>query len=106
LGDAAEEAWATVRPRAEEKRLRCTTRMAAGVGEAWVRGDALRVRQVLVNLLGNAVKFTPPGGAVELEVNVEAERVRFTVADTGPGIATEDAERIFEPMERGRMRGA
>ncbi|MCW2606062.1 MAG: integral rane sensor hybrid histidine kinase, partial [Frankiales bacterium] len=63
-----------------------------------VLGDAARLRQVLLGLLGNAVKFTP-AGSVALEVQPgEDGVVRFTVRDTGVGIAPEDRERLFEPF--------
>ncbi len=67
-----------------------------------VEGDAARVRQILTNLLGNAVKFTERGG-VSLRAEVlgkDAERlaVRFTVRDTGVGIALEARERLFQPF--------
>ncbi|MEZ0396516.1 MAG: ATP-binding protein [Anaerolineales bacterium] len=61
-----------------------------------IRADASRLEQVLVNLIHNAVKFTPPGGEVTLSATVEGEFVRFSVRDTGAGIPEEDLERIFE----------
>jgi PAS domain S-box-containing protein len=61
------------------------------------RGDALRIRQVLTNLVGNAVKFTPQGG-VTLGVSSMNEQVHFTVRDTGIGIAPERLEAIFDPF--------
>ncbi|WP_165774571.1 hybrid sensor histidine kinase/response regulator [Candidatus Viridilinea mediisalina] len=62
--------------------------------------DPRRLKQILVNLLSNAVKFTPKGGSVGLEVegNLEHERVTFTVWDTGIGIATHDQARLFQPF--------
>jgi CheY-like chemotaxis protein/anti-sigma regulatory factor (Ser/Thr protein kinase) len=68
-----------------------------------VRADDRRLRQILINLLGNAVKFTPRGGAVTLRVAAEPRagndwRLTFTVEDTGIGIAPADLERIFEPF--------
>ena len=57
--------------------------------------DAARVKQVLLNLVGNAVKFTPEGGRVWVEADSEDGAVRVEVGDTGPGIAAEDQERIF-----------
>jgi signal transduction histidine kinase/ActR/RegA family two-component response regulator len=62
----------------------------------WVRGDPVRLRQVLVNLVGNAVKFTPQG-SVQVTASVpSAGVVRFEVRDTGIGVATEKLESIFE----------
>jgi signal transduction histidine kinase len=65
-----------------------------------VTGDARRVRQVIFNLLSNAVKFTPAGGAVEIRAAHVDGEVRVTVTDTGPGIAREDHERIFEEFQQ------
>jgi PAS domain S-box-containing protein len=78
----------------------------AELGEPWperVRADDRRLRQILINLLGNAVKFTPRGGEVTLRVEAERWagddwRLTFTVRDTGIGIAPADLERIFEPF--------
>jgi two-component system phosphate regulon sensor histidine kinase PhoR len=61
-----------------------------------VRADPARVGQVLINLLHNAIKFTPPGGEVVLRAAPGAGHVTFTVADTGAGIAPLDLPRIFE----------
>ncbi len=68
-----------------------------------IQADGRRIRQVLVNLLGNAVKFTPPGGSVGLEVrgDPEAQIVRFTVWDTGIGIDETTMQRLFHPFEQG-----
>ncbi|MCA2001642.1 MAG: PAS domain S-box protein, partial [Chloroflexi bacterium] len=65
-----------------------------------VRGDERRLKQILVNLLGNAVKFTPEGGDIGLEVktNLQAHEILFTVWDKGIGIAEEDRERLFQPF--------
>ena len=65
-----------------------------------VIADPLRVRQVLFNLLTNALKFTEAGGKVTIEDTWTAEVVTVSVTDTGPGIAERDIERIFEPFER------
>lgn len=67
-----------------------------------VEVDPDRIGQVLRNLLGNAVKHTPPGTCVGIRVSTANERVRFEVADTGPGIPPEDTERIFAKFARGR----
>ncbi len=64
--------------------------------EAQVRADAPRLEQVLVNLIHNAIKFTPPGGKMNLSAEVEGDFVCFTVEDTGAGIPADDLERIFE----------
>lgn len=64
-----------------------------------VQGDERRLRQVLINLLGNAVKFTESGG-VTFKVSCHAGRIRFHIEDTGPGIKPEDIEAIFTPFQQ------
>jgi signal transduction histidine kinase/CheY-like chemotaxis protein len=71
-----------------------------GAVPAFVRADARRLRQILINLLGNAVRFTERG-RVTLTVDFSREVTRFQVTDTGIGIAPQDLERIFLPFERG-----
>ena len=70
------------------------------VDRAWeVVGDAARLRQVVMNLVGNAVKFTPDGGRVEMSCGTgEDGRVVFRVRDTGIGIPREKLEMIFDPF--------
>lgn len=73
-----------------------------------IEADRLRMRQVLLNLLANAVKFTPAGGYIEVSVSVGASELRIAVKDTGIGIAPEDINPALEPFTQvgeGRMRG-
>jgi signal transduction histidine kinase len=62
-----------------------------------VHADRHRVMQVLSNLIGNAMKFTPPGGRVDVDVSRRGEHVLFAVSDTGPGIPKENLQDIFSP---------
>jgi signal transduction histidine kinase len=61
-----------------------------------VKGDSERIMQVLGNVIGNALKFVPRGGNVLLKVERRETDVAFTIADSGPGIAQEDLDRLFE----------
>jgi PAS domain S-box-containing protein len=74
--------------------------------ELLVRADATRLKQVLMNLLGNAIKFTPNGGQIELTARLEDGKVRMEVRDNGPGIAPEEQKRIFEAFYRLRESGS
>jgi signal transduction histidine kinase/CheY-like chemotaxis protein len=62
--------------------------------------DPMRIKQVLYNLLANAIKFTPSGGSVSLAVRAEGERMYLAVADTGIGIQAEDLPRLFQEFQR------
>jgi signal transduction histidine kinase len=66
----------------------------------FARADAARLRQVLINLLTNAHKFTPEGGAISMTVTAHGEMVAIAVRDTGIGVAPEHARVIFEPFRR------
>jgi signal transduction histidine kinase/BarA-like signal transduction histidine kinase len=61
-------------------------------------GDEHRLKQIFYNLVGNAIKFTPQGGAVLIIVNWKENRLFITVTDTGPGISSEKQEEIFKPF--------
>lgn len=103
LSDTIEEVLALFADTAGRKRLDLTYRIAPDVPRV-LRGDARRLRQVLLNLVGNAIKFTDRG-SVLVEVNMrpgEKDRVvlRFRVTDTGPGISPEQQERLFEPFSQ------
>jgi signal transduction histidine kinase len=67
-----------------------------------IEGDERRIRQVVFNLLSNAVKFTPQGGHVDVSATSDNGEVVVSVADTGPGIAVSDRERIFEEFQQAR----
>ncbi|MGY2060274.1 HAMP domain-containing sensor histidine kinase, partial [Nocardia gipuzkoensis] len=77
-----------------------TLEIAPGTGTLEVRGDADRLRQVLVNLVGNAVSHTPPGTPITVRLTPAADEVRIDVADTGPGLSEEAAARVFERFYR------
>ncbi|GAB4503543.1 MAG: hypothetical protein Fur0043_05350 [Anaerolineales bacterium] len=89
-----ESAAERMRAQAERAGLTLTVQETADLPE--VRADRGRLEQVLVNLIHNAIKFTPPGRAIFLSAEQDGGSVRFSVHDTGVGIAAEDLERIFE----------
>jgi two-component system OmpR family sensor kinase len=73
---------------------------------ARVRGDAANLSTLLSNLLDNALRYTPPGGRVDVAVDNEGGAAVLTVADTGPGIAVEERERVFDRFYRGSDNGS
>jgi PAS domain S-box-containing protein len=86
--------------RAEAKDLNCSKKI--GPLPQTVLGDDIRLRQVLVNLLGNAIKFTDQGG-VTLTAEISPDKnelIRFQITDTGVGIAPEELDTIFNPFEQ------
>ncbi|MDN0074313.1 HAMP domain-containing sensor histidine kinase [Crenobacter sp. SG2303] len=78
-----------------------TIDLCHGVG--WTHGDADKVGTIVDNLLINAIRFSPNGGALRLETSKEQGRVTLTVSDQGPGVAEADRERIFEPFYCGQV---
>ena len=98
LTEALERGVVMVRERATENGVQVTFEADGAVDI--VTGDERRIRQVIFNLLSNAVKFTPAEGSVDVRSSQMNGEVRVSVADTGPGIAPEDQERIFEEFQQ------
>lgn len=87
-----------MQPRALEAQLALELRECP---EVWVVGDAGRLEQVLANLLHNAIKFTPHGGAVTASLERDGTDVRLVVADTGVGLAPDEVEQAFQMFWQG-----
>lgn len=97
LKELVEETFRTIRPMAEKKGLTA----ALEVGEdipALVRADGVRLRQVLLNLVGNSVKYTERGSIRFGVRSLGGGKLEFTIADTGVGIKKSDLDRLFEPF--------
>ncbi|MFP4312141.1 MAG: ATP-binding protein [Nitriliruptoraceae bacterium] len=96
----------TVRPTALERNLELAARLPAE--PIVVRGSGMELERALLNLVGNAVKFTPSGGQVTVDVSLSDDRVRLQVRDDGVGIPEEEHGRLFERFYRGSaaQRGA
>ena len=95
----------TVYAQAKEKEIAFSETMEGFGADTVFIGDALRLNQILLNLSSNAVKFTPPGGSIRLDVSRhksghETDVLRFVLSDTGIGMAKEAVERIFQPFEQ------
>ena len=94
-GEPLAQAVEVVRP--QLRHSSAALRAATPPADLAAAGDPHRVRQILINLLGNAAKFTKRG-EISAGVSADDDRVRYVVRDTGPGIAAEHLERIFEPF--------
>jgi signal transduction histidine kinase len=100
VNEIAHAAVETTRGLAGKHGVELAERLAADLPP--VQLDEVKMRQVLVNLLGNAVKFSPPRGRVELATSRDGDFVCVEVSDQGAGIAPEDAVHIFELFGQGR----
>ena len=112
LPDLLDQLSAIMSPQARDAGLQLTI-STEGITHKYFYGDSLRSNQILINILSNAVKYTPEGGTVDFTVEEipavngpDRVRYRFTVSDTGVGMSEEFLSRIFEPFTRssGTMR--
>jgi len=94
LNDAVEEALVVVRPQLEANHLRLAVDL--GSDACYCLGDAGRLQQMVVNVLTNAVKYTPPGGEIALSMSRDNHDVVISVRDSGVGIRPEMLQRIFD----------
>ena len=106
LPDLLDQLSAIMSPQARDAGLQLTI-STEGIKHKYFYGDSLRSNQILINILSNAVKYTPEGGTVDFTVEEipavngpDRVRYRFTVSDTGVGMSEEFLSRIFEPFTR------
>ena len=105
LGDLVHEVIEVLRPVAAEKPI--ALEVATPEPSLFVWADRNKITQVLTNLIGNAIKFTPPDGRVTVSsIGSDTEWVRVAVSDNGPGIAVDERERIFEKFYQVAVNGA
>jgi signal transduction histidine kinase len=101
IGDVLQAAVNTLKPLAAKKDI--DLQIEGNGGTPQVPMDSARIRQVILNLLGNAIKFTPEGGRIRLRAESLNGSVRVEVADTGPGIPADDHGRIFLEFEQAKI---
>jgi signal transduction histidine kinase len=94
-----EDVCETLEPLASHQSLILVCNAAGGLPPILVDGD--RILQVFSNLVGNALKFTPPGGTITVQADAADGAVRFSVADTGPGIPQEQLPYLFDRYWQG-----
>jgi PAS domain S-box-containing protein len=98
VAELIEGSVAMLRMRAEEQAVRLTAEVALGLPR--IRCDRLRLKQALVNLVANAIKFTPKYGHVDISVQIDGDGVALSVSDTGIGMRPEDIPRALEPFRQ------
>ena len=110
LRKLVEQVSTMIRPQAEEKKQQFRTR-ADSISHEYFYGDPLRINQILINILGNAIKFTPKGGSVDFLTEecqaaaADCVRYRFSIRDTGVGMSENVLSHVFEPFTRGENVG-
>ena len=110
LRELVEQVSTMICPQVKEKKQQFQTR-ADSISHAYFYGDPLRINQILINILGNAVKFTPEGGSVDFSAEEcqatteDCVRYRFSIRDTGGGMSEQVLSHVFEPFTRGENVG-
>ncbi|WP_157451261.1 sensor histidine kinase [Caldimonas taiwanensis] len=108
LDEVLEECLSMLRPQADAAQIGLHAPAPSGLS---VQGDRQRLRQILLNLVGNAIKYSPSGSEVWVHTGHQGERVAISVRDSGPGIPPERRDELFTPFNRlgrehGRIDGA
>lgn len=93
-----DEIMTSYRGQISKKRLTFKMEMAPDLGA--IQADRDRISEVFINLLNNAIKYTPSGGTLTVKLEGNREEVRFEIADTGPGIPKEFLKKVFDKFER------
>ena len=86
---------------ASDKRITWKNHLAEDLPEK-AEFDPDRMAQVLANLFSNAIRYTPPGGSIEVSLETSEEQLKFSVQDSGSGIQPEESQQVFEPFQRGQ----
>jgi two-component system, OmpR family, sensor histidine kinase TctE len=98
LDDVVRRVLEDMAGRAQSKRI--DLGFEATATNVLVRGDAVTLREIVMNLVDNAIRYTPDGGIVTTRISIEPRAVRLTVEDNGPGIPDDERERVFQRFYR------
>ena len=100
LNDVVPDACALVRPLAAERDIRLLENLG-DLGGSYILADRQRIKQVIINLVSNGIKYNREGGQVEIACSQKSDgRIAIAVRDTGPGISAQDLLKLFTPFER------
>jgi len=97
LGDAVRRSLAALADRTQERRIEIDVE----AGPHWIHGDAVRIEQIITNVISNAIKYTGPGGVIRVSLAAQDGQAVLSVRDDGLGIAPELLPHIFEPFVQG-----
>lgn len=98
LNDVVESAWSSIRPLAEQRSI---TLVMTGEAEAWMRGDQPRLHRAILNLLDNALRYSPDGSQVEVDLQPSGGWWLLAVRDYGKGLSEPDLDKMFQRFYRG-----
>jgi two-component system phosphate regulon sensor histidine kinase PhoR len=98
LNEVVQSAWSSIRPLAEQRNIQL---VMTGEPEAWMRGDQPRLHRAILNLLDNALRYSPDGSQVDVDVQPSGGWWLLTVRDYGQGLSEPDLEKMFQRFYRG-----
>lgn len=101
LPELVQQVWMGLRPLAEPRAIRLNLQVEPADAAAVVSGDSSRLHRALLNLLDNAIRFSPDGGTIHVGLRLRSGWCRLSVRDEGPGLSEEDSRRLFERFYRG-----
>ena len=100
LGEVVENVRTLLTPLAEQRDIQIETNTKHPIPRILL--DSARLNQVISNILGNAIKFTPEGGKITIETSVESQNIQVSISDTGPGIPEDQKQQVFERFWQAR----
>ena len=101
LADLVQQVWTGLRPLAEERRIALDLQIKASSSSVVLRADASRLHRALLNLIDNAIRYSPDGASIHVRIRLEPRWCRLSVWDEGEGLSEEDSRRLFERFYRG-----
>lgn len=102
ITDLLQEAWLGIKPLADEKNISYSITSHENGRRPLVYGDKKRLHRALLNLFDNALRFSPQGGTITVDLHHSSDWIRVGIRDEGPGLSNEDLEHMFERFYRGQ----